>query len=204
MVVAMRCGCGNVRGEVALARAYTRGTCYCRDCQAYARWLGRAELMDACGGSDIVPMSPAGVRITAGLQHVACMSLSGKGTLRWYAACCRTPLGNTPRSAKLAYLGLPVACLDAAADDVDRAAGRRDRLVLNAGSATCEVRPTPFAFLLGGVAIFAHVVAARLRAPPPSPFVDGAGRRLRIPVVLTAAERDALGANPSRRPSVDN
>ena len=95
---AIRCTCGQVRGEADLGHAYTRGTCHCHDCQAYARWLGRPELMDAAGGTDIVPMSPADIRLTAGVEHLACMSLSEKGTLRWYAACCRTPLGNTARS----------------------------------------------------------------------------------------------------------
>lgn len=197
MAIAMRCECGNVRGEVDLSRAYTRGTRYCRDCQAYARWLERPQLMDACGGSDVVPMSPAGVRITAGLEHVACMSLSAKGVLRWYAACCRTPLGNTPRSARLAYLGLPVACLDATREAIDAAIGPRDRIVLNAGSATCKVRATPLAFALGGLRIVAHILVARVGERPPSPFADGQGRRLRTPVVLGAAERTALDANPA-------
>ena len=197
MTVPMRCECGQVRGEVDLQRAYTRGTCYCRDCQAYARWLGRAGLVDDRGGTDIVPMSPGDVRLTAGVEHLACMSLSAKGTLRWYAACCRTPLGNTPRSSKLAYLGLPVVCLDASEAAVDEATGPRDRLVLNAASATGPVRPTRLAFLLGGLRIAWHLLGGRLGAPPPSPFLDAEGRRLRTPEVLTAAQRAGLDANPA-------
>lgn len=195
MDVAMRCSCGQVRGEVDLGRAYTRATCYCRDCQAYARFLQRTELLDACGGTDIVPMSPAGVRLTRGSEHLACMSLSAKGILRWHAACCRTPLGNTPRDHKMAYVGMPVACLDAEAGKIDAAIGPRDRIVLNAKSATCPVSSTPLAFFLGGLGIFRHVVAARFGKPPASPFFDGEGKPVRAPRVLDDGAREALGAN---------
>lgn len=197
MTVAMRCECGNVRGEVDLARAYTRGTCYCRDCQAYAWFLERPDMVDACGGTDIVPMSPAGVRVTAGLEHVACMSLSDKGILRWYAACCRSALGNTPRDPKIAYVGMVSGCLDAAPATVDAALGPRDRVVLNAKSATCAVRATPLAFLLGGFNIFRHIAMGRFGRRPPSPFFDAEGRPLREADVLTATRREALGANPA-------
>lgn len=197
MAIALRCRCGNVRGEVDLERAYTRGTCYCRDCQAYARYLQRPDMVDACGGTDIVPMSPAGVRVTAGMEHVACMSLSEKGILRWHAACCRTPLGNTPRSAKVAYVGMATACFDAAPETIDAALGPRDRLVLNVKSATCAVGSTPLAFLLGGLSISRHILAAWFGSPPPSPFFDAEGRPLRTPGVLTADQRKALGANPA-------
>ena len=41
----------------------------------------------------------------------ACVSLSPRGLLRWYAACCHTPLANTPRDWKLPYVGLVHTCL---------------------------------------------------------------------------------------------
>lgn len=186
-------------GEVDAERAYTRGTCYCRDCQAYARFLGESDLMDAQGGTDIVPMSPAGVRITDGLDNVACMSLSEKGVLRWYASCCRTPLGNTPREPKLAYVGMVTSCFDAAPDRIDAALGPRDRIVLNADSATGPVRSTPFAFFAGGLRILGNMLAARIRRQPPTLFFEPDGRPIRTPQVLTAEQRGELGAN---RPAV--
>ena len=97
MKMPLRCHCGAVRGEMDTERAYARATCYCKDCRAFARFLGVPGVLDASGGTDIVPVAPAAVRITAGGEHVVCMSLSPKGLLRWYAACCRTPLANTPR-----------------------------------------------------------------------------------------------------------
>jgi len=196
MPIAIRCQCGKVRGEMDPLRAYTRATCYCKDCQAYALYLKRPDIVDRCGGTDIVPMSPAGVRITDGFQYVACMSLSDKGRLRWHTACCQTPLGNTPRSAKIAYVGIVTTCLDAAPNKIEAMLGPRDRIVLNTASATCKVKSTPLPFLLGGLDILRHIVVARFGAPQPSPFFDANGP-LRVPIVLTAAQRDSLGANPA-------
>lgn len=197
MTVPMRCRCGQVKGEVDTRRAYTRATCYCRDCQAYARFLGQPGLMDANGGTDIVPMSPAGVRITEGLEHVACMALSDKGVLRWYASCCRTALGNTARDPNLAYAGMAAACFDAAPEVIDTALGPRDRIVLNAGSASGPVRGTPVAFFIGGLRILGNVLAARIRGRRPTLFFEPDGRPIRTPQVLTAEQRRELGANPA-------
>ena len=112
MKLPLRCACGSVQGEVDLDRAWTRVSCYCRDCQAFARFLGRPGLMDAAGGSDIAAMAPDAVRFTAGLEHLACMSLGPNGLLRWYAHCCRTPLANLTRNPKFFYCGLATACLE--------------------------------------------------------------------------------------------
>ena len=194
MSTSIRCQCGKVRGEADLSRAYTRATCYCKDCQSFSRYLKRPDMVDRCGGTDIVPMSPAGVRITDGVEHVICMSLSDKGRLRWHTACCHTPLGNTPRSGKIAYVGMIMTCFDAAPGTIDAALGPRDRIVLNTASATCKVGTTPLPFLLGGLSILGHIVAARFGAPQPSPFFGSKGP-LREPIVLSAAQRDTLGAN---------
>ena len=57
------CRCGHVRGivsEFLPARAF-RLVCYCKDCQAFARFLDRADVLDAAGGTDIVQMPPGRV-----------------------------------------------------------------------------------------------------------------------------------------------
>jgi len=41
MALSLRCECGQVQGTVEAGHAYTRATCYCKDCQAYARWLDK-------------------------------------------------------------------------------------------------------------------------------------------------------------------
>ncbi len=81
--------------------------CYCDDCQAFAHYLGRAdEILDARGGSDIYQMSPARLAFTQGAEHLACVNLTGKITLRWYADCCKTPICNTAKTPKLPFIGL--------------------------------------------------------------------------------------------------
>lgn len=52
-----------------------------------------------------------------------CMSLSPRRLLRWYAGCCRTPVGNTPRNPKLSYAGLAHDCPSGPAFDKDAAFG---------------------------------------------------------------------------------
>ncbi|RNF86483.1 hypothetical protein EER27_03490 [Lysobacter psychrotolerans] len=174
------------------ARAFIRATCYCKDCRAFARFLGQPDVLDASGGTDIVPTAPATVRFTAGSEHVACMSLSPKGLLRWYASCCRTPLANTPRDAKQPYAGLVTACFDAAPQAVDAAFGPRDRIVLNTGSATAPVRSTPLTFVTGGLRILAGVIGARLRRERTSPFFDVSGQPVAAPEVISFEQRAAL------------
>lgn len=192
MTMQLRCRCGSVRGEMDAHRAYARATCYCKDCRAFARFLGQPGVLDASGGTDLVAAAPAAVRFTAGSGHVACMSLSPKGLLRWYASCCRTPLGNTPRDPKVPYAGIVTACFDAAPQAMDAAFGSRDRIVLNTGSATAAVRATPLAFLAGGLRILVGIIGARLRRERTSPFFDASGRPLREPEVISREQRAAL------------
>lgn len=188
----LACRCGQVQGECDPARAYTRATCYCRDCRAFARWLGDGGLLDAAGGSDIVPMAPDGVRFTAGQEHLACMSLGPRGLLRWYAACCHTPLANVPRDPKFFYLGLPVACLDAPETAVSAAFGPGGRVALSTESATAPVTPTRWALLGGIVKIVANVVGARLRGRRNGLLFAEDGAPIRPVQVLTLEQRRAL------------
>ncbi|HZH44457.1 MAG TPA: DUF6151 family protein [Lysobacter sp.] len=192
MKLPLQCRCGTVQGELDAGRAYTRATCYCKDCRAYARFLGVPGVLDAAGGTDVVPAAPAAVRFTQGSEQVVCMSLSPKGILRWYAACCRTPLGNTPRDPKVPYVGLVTACFGAPSQAVDATFGPRDRIVLNTQSATAPVRATPLGFALGGLRIVAGILGAKLRRERVSPFFDASGRALREPEVISRETRAAL------------
>src|ERR1700759_5023525 len=93
----LRCRCGEVRGRATglSPRTVNRVVCYCDDCQAFVHQLGRADLLDPQGGSDIVQMAPAAVSFTIGQQHIVGLRLKPNGLYRWYAKCCNTPLGNT-------------------------------------------------------------------------------------------------------------
>src|SRR5579871_159514 len=95
--VPLRCRCGEVRG---IARQVSpkggfRVVCYCEDCQTFARFLQREDVLDAAGGTDIFQMPPARVELVAGLDAVRCLRLSERGVLRWYTDCCRTPIANS-------------------------------------------------------------------------------------------------------------
>jgi hypothetical protein len=192
MVMELTCRCGQVRGELDPARTYARATCYCRDCQAFARFLGQAGVLDSRGGTDIVAIAPDGLRITAGSEHLACMSMGPKGLLRWYAACCRTPLTNTSRDPRLYYTGM-VSCVAVVPAALDAALGPRDRVAVNTGSATAPVKSSPLRLLLCGLHIFGPVIASRLRGRRAgAPFFDGQGRPSREPEVISREQRDAL------------
>ena len=82
-------------GEGPLARTVNRVICYCDDCQAFAHQLGRADLLDSNGGTDIVQVAPASPHIRQGQDKIAALRLSPKGLYRWHARCCNTPVGNT-------------------------------------------------------------------------------------------------------------
>jgi hypothetical protein len=42
-----------------------RFVCYCKDCQAFARFLDRADVLDPAGGTDNFHMAPGRVKLTA-------------------------------------------------------------------------------------------------------------------------------------------
>lgn len=120
----LRCQCGTLRGHVSHTESVCRGVCYCKDCQAYAHFLGKAdEILDEMGGSDVVATLPQHVTFTQGLEKLSCMSLSDKGMLRWYASCCNTPIGNTGRDYKVSHVGLLHNCLQDPSTRLDSAFG---------------------------------------------------------------------------------
>ena len=94
--ISLGCRCGRVRGMAngVAPDAGFRFVCYCRDCQAFARFLDRPEVLDAAGGTDIFQMPTGRVKLTAGTDAMRCLRFSSK-VFRWYTDCCRTPVGNT-------------------------------------------------------------------------------------------------------------
>ena len=102
-----------VAREVAPASGF-RFVCYCTNCQAFARFLERPDVLDDAGGTDIVHMPAACVTLTAGADAVRCISFSAK-VLRWYADCCRTPIANTAASPRFPVVGLIHSFMDHAA-----------------------------------------------------------------------------------------
>lgn len=193
MSIRLRCRCGTLQGEVDARHVAARAICYCKDCQAFARFLKSEDrVLDPSGGTEVEATLPAAVRFTQGLEHLACMSLSPKGIYRWYAACCNTPVGNTPRNPKAAYVGLVRTCLDAAPEELDRQLGR-SHITANLASAYGPVRATPVGTVLAVAKIGGMLVKARLDGSwRRNPFFDASGAPVRPPKVLTLEERTAL------------
>lgn len=189
MQATLRCRCGQAHGTVDIApQAGMHLVCYCADCRAFAHALGRADILDQAGGSDVFIARPANVRLTSGLDQLRCLRLSEKGMLRWYWNCCNTPLANTQAAAGVPAISLHRACMDVGD------AALPPPTYVNARSARGPVpaqaeQTTSLATL---VRIVGFVLGGLLRgAGKPNPlFADG--KPVCTPRVLSAAERDAL------------
>jgi hypothetical protein len=191
--IRLRCACGALAGTVVATHRASRAICYCRDCQSFARFLGPTGILNELGGTDIVATTPAFVRFTQGREQLRCMSLSETGLLRWHAGCCRTPIGNTPRTPKLPYVGLVHNCLAGTAGELDAAFGVA-KVAINTESASGPVSPTKWRSVAAVLKIMRNVVAARLSgAYRDSPFFkSGTAEPIVATQVLSSAERAAL------------
>ena len=191
----LRCRCGALQGHVELNDRSNRMVCYCQDCQAFARFLGPADqVLDAQGGSDIVQLAPHRIKITQGASHLAVMRLSSKGMLRWYAACCRTPVGNTMTSRNMPFTGLLAQCLDTA--PLEAAFGPVQGSV-NTASAIGEPKPRAFGMAGSLLRILGMVAGSRLSGRyKNTPFFNASGAPVAEPTVLSAEERARLRPTP--------
>jgi hypothetical protein len=196
--VPLRCACGALRGSArALSpKAGTHIVCYCNDCQAFARFLGRRDILDAAGGTAIFQMAPSRVHLTSGADALACMRLSEKGMHRFYCGECKTPVGNT-LGPRVPFVGLILAFVDPELE-----VRERDEILgkpvgyFETKSATGSLPPA------AGASSPLRAFARTLRllgkwwltgAGTPSPFFDEKTRRARSePRILTPDERRAL------------
>lgn len=169
--------------------------CYCKDCQAFARFLDRDDMLDAHGGTDIVQVAPAQVRIERGADQLRSMRLHDKGMIRFFSACCRSPLGNT-MSMRVPFVGLPTVCFDTRPD----ASVIGEAVGANAKSATSPPPGNAYAiisvrWLLGATKrMLGWWLGGKGK---PTPYYDpttGAPRS--APIVLGHEDRTRLGANP--------
>ena len=100
------CDCGKVRARIDTAHVRgNRVVCYCDDCQAGARYFGKADrILDASGGTEVLPVPPGNFRLVAGADQLRALRVEGSGLQRWFAGCCRSPVGN--QVAKVPYIGI--------------------------------------------------------------------------------------------------
>lgn len=158
----IRCHCGKLKGILNRNQAVNRCVCYCSDCQAFARFLKREhEILDERGGTSIVQTLPANISFTEGIENLSCMRLTENGLLRWYAACCNTPIGNTLPTPNLSFIGLVHTCLSFDPTPLDEAFGPI-RMVVHTQSAIGEQKPTSIGALPGTLRLLGMMLKARL------------------------------------------
>lgn len=193
--VQMSCRCGAVRGLVANASPKTvnRVVCYCDDCQAFAHFLGRPDLLDPQGGSDIVQMAPARLTFVQGQNNILGLRLTPKGLHRWYARCCNTPLGNMVSPA-VPFVGIVSAAFDVSGQSPDQIFGKPIAAIKGEYALGDPPPGSKGIGLALMVRTIAKVLGWRLKGLAwPHPFFDRATGKALYPVVsLTAEEREAL------------
>jgi hypothetical protein len=195
MDATLRCRCGEVTGRVANAAPgkVNRVVCYCDDCQAFLHHLGRADLLVANAGSDIVQVAPASLTFLTGQPRIAGLRLTPKGLFRWYATCCSTPLGNTLGPA-IPFVGVIAQAFDSGAQRADLLFGRP----VGAVRGKFAVGTAP-----DGAMRFSPLLVARmlrmilgwrlLGRTWPHPFFDRATRAPFYPItILPREQREAL------------
>ena len=194
----LQCRCGTIKGWISEAQSANHVVCYCRDCQAFARFLGQeGETLDAQGGSEIVQMLPKNVTFTQGADALACMRLTDKGMVRWYAGCCNTPIGNTLENYKISFIGLLHNCLEAPGQSLQNSFGPV-RTYANPHGAIGD--PKPKAAGMGTMIwwFVKTILKARVNGDyQRTPFFRD-GKPIARPRVISGAEREAAMQSTAR------
>jgi Family of unknown function (DUF6151) len=189
----LSCKCGSLRGEVRRIELGKRAVCYCKDCQVFAKFLGKSEeILDGQGGTEVVGIRPQHLVFTKGSENIACVSLTDRGLYRWYARCCNTAIGNTPRNHKIAHVGLIHSVFQGGVKGFEESFGP-GFVKVNTKGAKGYVEPSKGLFNL----IVGHVISlVRERASggfKVTPFFDTTSERpIVAPYVLKASELESL------------
>ena len=163
----LQCQCGQLGGEVDLSAAVNRCTCYCLSCRAFPKVLGREQL--------------------------AVLRLTPNGTMRWYARCCGTPIGNNVMNYRVSFVGLIHDCLRDPMHSLDESFGRSLGGVFTT-YAIGEPKPAQINRLGAVWRLGSMMLKARLSgAYKNTPFFSADGKPAAEPRVLTSEEfRDAM------------
>ncbi|UYL07245.1 DUF6151 family protein [Bdellovibrio sp. SKB1291214] len=197
MLMAFECDCGKVKGTVESKRLKGfRAVCLCDDCQAYAHYLKRADTLDANGGTDIIPVMPSHLKFTDGWEQMKNLRLYKSGMYRWYADCCKTPIGNGMTSAKMPYIGMAerIFTKKNSSQKVQEEFGpitEHMQAQFGKGTLPADSRKTVSPGFMFRVLKF--ILTAKFTgAGSPSPFFDSEGIPTKEPYVLTKEERESL------------
>ncbi|WP_018982610.1 DUF6151 family protein [Salinimonas chungwhensis] len=191
----LSCECKGIQGHVRPGAVASRVLCYCKDCQAFARFLQVEDtVLNVQGGTHIVQLAASRVFFSQGKEHLAVVRLSEHGLLRWYASCCNTPIGNTLPTSQLPFIGLVDNILNQAAIPKDFPG---KTAVVHTQSAIGQPKPEAHG-LSGTMWRFLRIVAkARMSgAYKRSPFFTDEGKPVATPKVLTDEQRESLKQAP--------
>lgn len=178
-----QCRCGTVRARIAEGTG-TRLTCYCKHCRAYARLLKAESFLDSAGGTAIYQTTPDLITIQAGADRLRCLKLTSKGPLRWYTACCETPLANTLETPGLPFSGILLGGIGNPED-----AGP-ETVRVHTKNATGPLSGKSGGFLGAAVSIMGRALKARLRGGHRrNPFFDVNGKPASPPRIVSQEER---------------
>jgi hypothetical protein len=183
-----------LKGHISHPEKVSRGVCYCKDCQAFAQFLGApSDILDEMGGTDVVATLPKYVTFTQGMEALTCMSLTENGMLRWYTSCCNTPICNTPRDFKFSHVGLIHTCLANPTRTLDESFGPV-RMRVNTKHAKGKPQSMPISTIASIIRFLSSVIRARLdgsyRHTPF--FASDRGTPIVTPKVLSNDERERL------------
>lgn len=190
-----RCTCGAVKGIASglIPGLASHLVCLCDDCQSFAAYLGRDDLLDAAGGTDVFQSTPSQLSISSGHEQLACVRLGPNGMLRWYASCCMTPLGNCLPQTQAAYVGVPVIALHASLG-LEKVLGpvkyRVNARYARPGVAEVGHQKAPFAVIFKTLLFL--LKGWLRRQYQPSPFVSSQGIPLVAPTTLSLEQRKKL------------
>ena len=194
-VAKLSCRCGKVGGRVANAAPSTvnRAVCYCDDCQAALHHLGRTDLLDDYGGTDVVQVAPSSLTFHRGSEHIRGLRLTPKGLYRWYGSCCNTPVGNT-FSPALPFVGIVAKAFETGGTGPDQIFGKPLGSVQGkfaTGNPPAGVGKPTFKLIAHATG---RILAWKFGGGTwPHPFFDRETRAPTHPITtLTNAERDAL------------
>ncbi len=183
------CHCGQF---AAVLKNVSPGTgshvqCYCKDCQTGARALGDEKSLMPRGGSDIYQTIPSNLELTKGQEHLACLRLSPRGLMRWYASCCDTPVFNTLGHTKLAFIGVSVPAMKG--PEVEKAIGK---VIAVVHTKDAQLGPEPlkdYGFNRAGFNVLARHFGALMRGQAKQTPLFGNGAPIVTPRVLSKEER---------------
>lgn len=191
----IECTCGKLKGTLNHNHNdVNRCVCYCSDCQAFARFLKREnEILDEKGGTSVIQTISSNVTFTEGIENLSCIRLTSNGSLRWYADCCNTPIGNTSPNLNISFVGVIHNCLSSDQNLLDRTFGS-ERAHIYTKCAIGKDKPKSTGLLLSYFRILRMVIKARLdgsykRTPF---FVLESGNPTSTPKVLSNKELKSM------------